>query len=167
MDEDNGWTVGIFAECGAVGDGGCLDLGTILSEETLAAIWREAGPAIAERVLQAEQRRRDPRYTGDYVTASGQGRRGSARKTALYLIRVGDKYKIGISNNPESRLAQIQTGSHLPAEILEVCWFDSRGLAEWAESLLHDGLAEFRVRGEWFDLKEQPSLDRLVEELCG
>lgn len=157
-----------MAECGPGCELGWVDIEPLLSEETLDAIWEEAGDEMTRRYLLNKehcQRVLDPRYSNDFVTGSARTRLDGQR-TALYLIRVGEMYKIGISKYPESRLKQIQTGSHLTAEILELLWLPSGALARRAEAGIHKNLAEFRVRGEWFDLKEQPSLEALVEALC-
>ena len=54
--------------------------------------------------------------------------------------------KIGFSSNPESRLAQLQTGNPFSLELvaeMEGCIND--------EKLLHEKFKEFRLNGEWFE----------------
>lgn len=72
----------------------------------------------------------------------------------LYLIlckadRDDGLYKIGIANDVESRLAQLQTGSPFELEIMECYEF---GNSEIAERAIHQAYAKDRFRGEWFKL---------------
>lgn len=67
----------------------------------------------------------------------------------VYFITNGTHHKIGISNDPEKRLRQLQTGS---SETLSL-----DGMIEADddfESLLHEELSDWHVRGEWFLLDE-------------
>lgn len=159
---DNWHPIRILAECGPAWERGGLYLEPLLSQETLDAIWREAGEAMTDRYLDNQEYCAE--MYGPQARKEHVARAGKQRKTALYLIRVGEMYKIGITQTPDSRVKQIQTGSHLEVELLETIWFDSRELALWAEKLLHEKLSTHRVRGEWFDMP-CPSLERLVEEL--
>lgn len=64
-----------------------------------------------------------------------------------YLIKADgiDLVKIGIAKNPESRLKFLQTGQPMDLHLL---W----SVPGSFESQLHERFAEYRVRGEWFDL---------------
>ena len=66
---------------------------------------------------------------------------------SVYAIQAidGGPIKIGYSTNPEVRLAQLQGAHH--SELVIVYSFDAD---QSRESWLHDRLAEFRVRGEWY-----------------
>lgn len=66
----------------------------------------------------------------------------------IYVIGpLGGPYKIGISNNPESRLSDLQLGN--PAHLrLELTYDTANALIE--EKLFHEELKEYSVRGEWF-----------------
>ena len=73
----------------------------------------------------------------------------------LYLIKspyssYQSYFKVGVSSDVESRLAQLQTGNPLELTIEEVYGFEN---AEIAERAIHQAWKEHRVRGEWFDLK--------------
>ncbi|WP_331758636.1 GIY-YIG nuclease family protein [Streptomyces sp. NBC_01547] len=59
--------------------------------------------------------------------------------------------KIGWTNNPSRRLADLQSGSPLALRLLATCEGDAR-----LESALHGHFADRRVRGEWFDLGDDP-----------
>lgn len=58
-------------------------------------------------------------------------------------------HKVGIANDVEARLAQLQTGSPLDLSIEECYSFDN---AEIAEKAIHQAWKKERVRGEWFEL---------------
>lgn len=71
----------------------------------------------------------------------------------LYLISCKSGfetfYKVGISNDVESRLAQLQTGNPLELSI-EACYgFDN---AEIVEKSIHQAWKKEKVRGEWFSI---------------
>lgn len=71
----------------------------------------------------------------------------------LYLISCKSGfetfYKVGISNDVESRLAQLQTGNPLELSI-EACYgFDN---AEIVEKSIHQAWKKEKVRGEWFNV---------------
>lgn len=71
----------------------------------------------------------------------------------LYLISCKNNwqtfYKVGIANDVESRLAQLQTGNPLELSIEECYQFDN---AEIVERAIHQAWKKERVRGEWFEL---------------
>ena len=63
-------------------------------------------------------------------------------------------HKIGISNTPEYRERTLQ--SEKPTiEMLACKKFPTRKIAEAIESALHTAYSQQRVRGEWFNLKEE------------
>lgn len=67
----------------------------------------------------------------------------------IYVISQGDSavVKIGHGGNPKKRLTELQTGS--PIQLL-LQWTHDGG--EELEGHLHVVFAEYRIRGEWFDL---------------
>ena len=72
--------------------------------------------------------------------------------THLYFIQQGyGAIKIGIADDPESRLATLQTGNAKPLRLLLAVPFDERRVAEQLERDLHASLAKYRIRGEWFN----------------
>lgn len=84
----------------------------------------------------------------------------------VYIIRngVNGHYKIGIANNVERRLEELQVGN--PVELFIVCkfFFKSRKVANKVEKSLHNRFKDHRVRGEWFSKKIQLSkIDHLME----
>ena len=72
------------------------------------------------------------------------------KKTFIYVIEEsGNGYvKIGISNEPSRRLADMQTGSPYDLTLLLVLEVEDAAVTE---SFLHEVLEKFRIRGEWFD----------------
>lgn len=70
----------------------------------------------------------------------------------LYLIHcrngLRDFYKVGVANDVESRLAQLQTGNPLEMKILGAYGFDN---AEIPERAIHQAWKKQHVRGEWFE----------------
>lgn len=72
----------------------------------------------------------------------------------VYLIRCNDnhfqtKYKIGIAQDVQTRLAQLQTGSPYVLEVMECYGYEN---AEVVERALHQAFKSQRVQGEWFEL---------------
>ncbi|PNW26089.1 hypothetical protein BKP44_18205 [Formosa algae] len=73
--------------------------------------------------------------------------------TYLMVNRENGRHKIGISKTPKFREKTLMSSE---PKIETVCTrkFITRQLAKNLENELHDKYAEFRKRGEWFDLKE-------------
>ena len=71
----------------------------------------------------------------------------------IYFISNGKYVKIGFSKNPLKRLAQLQTGSSEPLEILGTI---NGTLA--TEKYLHRYFADKHIQGEWFALNHEDIL---------
>lgn len=69
------------------------------------------------------------------------------KPTHLYILSCNDQLKIGVTNNIQRRIKQLQTGNPIPI-ILE--YIDERSNPIKAERYLHSQLSQFRVQGEWF-----------------
>ena len=71
----------------------------------------------------------------------------------VYLIRMGQTkyYKIGKSNDPQGRLASLQTASPYKLKLLHVFTADN---ASAAEETLHHKFHNVRQNGEWFTLTD-------------
>ena len=75
----------------------------------------------------------------------------------IYFITQSDEFvKIGVSNNPEERLAQLQTGNPNKLKI----WFCIPGGLD-EEVRLHSFFRCVRAEGEWFNLTSG-----MKQELC-
>lgn len=66
----------------------------------------------------------------------------------VYFVQAADggPIKIGWTENPERRVEQLQASTHQELRLLDYILGDRR-----VERALHDLLADYRVRGEWFD----------------
>jgi hypothetical protein len=71
--------------------------------------------------------------------------------------------KIGMSDNPKSRIKTVQTNSGFPLEIA----YQSEPILNPAiiEKLIHLELKEFRTKGEWFELDIQTAIIKIEEIL--
>ncbi len=79
----------------------------------------------------------------------------------LYLIKSQEFYKIGIATDPQSRIAQLQTGNPYELEIFTCYAFDDASVVERA---IHQVFKDDRVQGEWFGLR--PEQIQKFEDLC-
>lgn len=89
------------------------------------------------------------------------------RVTYVYLMRAENgRYKIGISVDPEKRLADLRDGSAVDIELVH--YFAAEDAAG-IERVLHREYETKRVRGEWFALDEADvaSICAVREEGCG
>lgn len=79
----------------------------------------------------------------------------------IYFAQAGGKtgpVKIGFSWNPAQRLAALQTGNHLPIEIVASFRCEN---AQSAETAIHRYLGDLRMEGEWF--KHDVRITELIE----
>ena len=83
----------------------------------------------------------------------------SNRDRHVYILKVKNRYKIGITKNLEKRLRELQTGN--PDEIMLVCANFIPNASE-LEANLHRELAHYRIRGEWFQLPDE-ELEKAIE----
>ena len=69
----------------------------------------------------------------------------------VYLIQSLESgyYKIGVSNNPQKRIKQLQTGN--PTVLRLIYTFESE-YSHQIESFFHKRFSYCRKEGEWFDL---------------
>ncbi|MGN6769773.1 MAG: GIY-YIG nuclease family protein [Rhizobiaceae bacterium] len=74
----------------------------------------------------------------------------------VYFLRAGDEVKIGFSTNLRQRLEKLRNGNAFP---VFVCRYVEGTMA--TERQFHKRFAEYRLRGEWFDLRG--SLARFLE----
>ena len=74
--------------------------------------------------------------------------------TRLYVIGSDSVHKIGVSNAPDDRLAQLQS-SHSHKLVLVRQWHVDEDRAATVERRAHRLLAERRMEGEWFDVSAE------------
>lgn len=75
----------------------------------------------------------------------------------VYVISLSDDIdrgpvKVGVSDDPATRLAQLQTGSAVKLHLVETYVGDDRGIALAVERVFHWAHAKQRLEGEWFDV---------------
>lgn len=79
------------------------------------------------------------------------------RVGAIYVIKIGNRYKIGLSLNPENRIASMQ----LPQKPEVVLIFRTPKASE-LEKTLHRKYQAQRCIGEWFEL-EKPQIAEILK----
>jgi hypothetical protein len=87
----------------------------------------------------------------------------------VYFIReLGSHYvKIGYSNDPESRLRDLQTGNPHTLELTHLIQLTDLSAARRIEKTFHDRYARSRTQGEWYILSENDLADvRLATEIA-
>jgi len=85
----------------------------------------------------------------------------------VYIIQSGDYSKVGLANNPQSRLAALQTANPQALKLIYSKPFASRKDAKKAEAAMHKKFGYCRVQGEWFKTdpeKLKRGLDRMAEK---
>lgn len=70
--------------------------------------------------------------------------------------------KVGISSNPDKRLASLQTANPFPLVLLTTFYCPTRGMAKELEACFHETQSNRRLSGEWFDIAPIEA----VELLC-
>ncbi len=80
---------------------------------------------------------------------------GTDRSHVYFISDEQGTVKIGISHEPNERLASLQTGHPEPLELLHAVSFRTSAEARMAESAMHHAFAEQRLNGEWFDLSDR------------
>jgi hypothetical protein len=88
-----------------------------------------------------------------------QPRRISRRWVYVIGSPVVRPVKIGVSDDPEERLEDLQTGSPVPLVLLWQVYGGQR-----LESLLHERFTAYRTHGEWFDFGDDDPILTVAEE---
>ena len=65
----------------------------------------------------------------------------------IYIIRSGEYYKVGITNNVKKRLGDLQVGNPVKLEVIRAFTVHNPYLRE---DMVHQALKDYHVRGEWF-----------------
>lgn len=71
---------------------------------------------------------------------------------SLYVLRIGEAYKIGVAVDVAARIKSLQSASPSPISLLKE-WRASD--ARRCEKLLHARFRRYRVSGEWFSLPKE------------
>lgn len=75
--------------------------------------------------------------------------------------------KIGISSDPEKRIATLQTANPNPLVLLCAFATPDRTMAKMLESAFHQVMAEHRLAGEWFDIQPMWSVAFMCQNFRG
>ncbi len=66
----------------------------------------------------------------------------------LYVLKCGNRYKIGITSDITQRVLSLQVGN---ADVITVEYIEERYNPIKAEKWLHKQFASKKVKGEWFE----------------
>ena len=67
-------------------------------------------------------------------------------------MKCGKYHKIGISNDPDKRMRQLQTAN--PKKLELVAYVECLHFAEYFEAVLHAVFRDFNSNGEWFKVED-------------
>lgn len=111
----------------------------------------------SERIneIRREHDRRDAERMATFAEREKERRRSERPKSArpkptghVYFLRAGNTVKIGFSTNLSERLRNIRTGCPEKVRLVKVVAGTMK-----TERMYHDRYAEYRLDGEWFDLR--------------
>lgn len=82
----------------------------------------------------------------------------------VYIIENVDNgaIKIGVGNNPEKRLKQLQTGSVSELELVYTSYLCSNAFE--IEKIVHKKFEKYHIRGEWYKLSKNTVIKYLEEQ---
>jgi hypothetical protein len=108
-----------------------------------------------EKIQQEQTRQKNLKHQGadrfaEWARKVPQG--NAIAKCAVYIIAGGEHSKVGVSNDPDKRLKQLQTGNPTNLFIHEKFWFKSENKARQVEQQAHKALKKHRQAGEWFSI---------------
>jgi len=124
--------------------GSCTDLAKPVKHEYIEAVVAGLGIDISNARWSVKER--EP-LAGPPYASTGKSQSPDA---LVYFIGGAGKIKIGVAQDPQSRLDTLQTGSPVPLKILAVC---DGGYEREGE--LHKRFADTRLYGEWFDASSE------------
>lgn len=79
-------------------------------------------------------------------------RRTGIAPAYVYFVSDGQFVKIGVAQDPQKRLASLQTGNPRELEIINLIPAKSKEDALVIEGTLHEAYCSFKKAGEWFDI---------------
>ena len=80
------------------------------------------------------------------------------KSSHVYFVTDGVYIKIGVADNVEFRMQQLQTGNARKLTLLMNIRYPDRTAAFWGEKEFHDYYADKRLSGEWFDIADDELL---------
>lgn len=72
----------------------------------------------------------------------------NTKSTHLYVLRCGERIKIGVTSDIEQRIVSLQTGN---PDKIELEYIEERLNPHKAEKFLHRHFQKNKVSGEWFE----------------
>lgn len=84
--------------------------------------------------------------------------------SAVYVIgnSANNLLKIGYADHLKTRICGLNTGSPVDLQLLHFLYFVDGGLSKNIEGDAHKALAEFRRRGEWFEVPLEVAADAIA-----
>lgn len=124
-------------------------IGTILIRESSSG--KEKSKRI-ERLRYSRFLREAKRSCRDLIDESDLISAPYSGAVAVYVMASAEAAKIGVSERPEQRLREVQTGSAAKVKLVASYWLPSRHDAFLVERAAHSELAAAGIssRGEWF-----------------
>lgn len=89
----------------------------------------------------------------------------------LYVIAVrtdgvvSSPIKIGITDDPVTRLSGLQNGSFLELVLHQHWWLAGKPIAVLVEKTFKEKYKKFNIRGEWFDMEPSEAVKLAAREL--
>lgn len=125
------------AQCELVRQDGSFDPNTDICKACVhrpcrAGVRKDRGTATRDSRTQAAIR---------YVVKQYQ----TANESYVYLVKIGERYKIGYSTNVNARIRHMETGS---SDVLQIVAVAPGG--RQLEHQLHEFFRGHRIKGEWF-----------------
>jgi hypothetical protein len=80
----------------------------------------------------------------------------------VYILGCGNHIKVGISNNVEARILELQIGNPVPIKKLWETVGMSRIEATRLERKVHGDLADARITGEWFECSANRAMSAIL-----
>jgi hypothetical protein len=103
--------------------------------------------------LSQDRLRRTPKE--DLELALGRDQRGTLQTmSAVYVLEnsANSLLKIGYADNLKSRLSGLNCGSPVDLKLMHFLYFVDGFISKSVESDVHKELAEYRRKGEWFEV---------------
>lgn len=89
-----------------------------------------------------------------YSNVAGSARQARTKPGYVYVLKAGNRYKVGRARNPKARLKTIQAMSPVGVELVaSVRAIDAPAL----EARVHSSFSACRTHGEWFEMDERAS----------
>jgi hypothetical protein len=86
-------------------------------------------------------------------------------KSYVYIISDGQDYKVGVSNNPDKRLKQLQTGNPKKLKIVNLFEVEKTKVFKM-EKEAHNKIRGWYIKsGEWFKNASEFHINLIVDEV--